>query len=119
MFLLGVALVGLGTGLFGHATLTACMRAAPKERVGLALGAWGAAQACAAGVGVALAGIVRDVIVGLQGGAGTSLQAPYTVVFTIEALSLLAAVIVIWPLARGAAKRIDLITTHPKGVEAS
>lgn len=119
LFLVGVALVGIGTGLFGHATLTATMRAAPPERVGLALGAWGAAQACAAGIGVALAGIVRDIIVGLQGGAGSSVQAPYTVVFTIEALSLLAAVIVIWPMARRASQRIDLISTHPKGVEAS
>ena len=118
-FLAGVFLVGLGTGLFGHATLTATMRAAPKDRVGLALGAWGAAQAGAAGLGVALAGIVRDIIVGLQGGAGSSVQAPYTAVFTIEAFSLLAAVIVIWPMARRTARRIDILTTNPKGVEAS
>ena len=98
-FLIGVFLVGLGTGLFGHATLTAMMRAAPRDRIGLALGAWGAAQACAAGVGVALAGIVRDVIVGLQGQSGNNVHMPYNVVFTIEALSLLAAIAVILPMA--------------------
>lgn len=118
-FLVGIFLVGLGTGLFGHATLTATMRAAPRERIGLALGAWGAAQACAAGVGVALAGIVRDVIVGLQGPAGNAVHTPYNVVFTIEAISLLAAILVIWPMAKRLSKRTEIDNSNTKGVEAS
>ncbi|MFK7835473.1 MAG: PucC family protein [Sulfitobacter sp.] len=118
-FLIGTFLVGLGTGLFGHATLTATMRAAPKERVGLALGAWGAAQACAAGIGVALAGIVRDVIVGLQSQTGNDVATPYNVVFSIEAISLLAAILVLWPMARHMTNKIEINNSNPKGVEAS
>ena len=106
-FLIGVFLVGLGTGLFGHATLTVAMRAAPKERIGLALGAWGAAQACAAGVGVALAGIVRDIIVGLQGETGNVAQTPYNAVFAIELFSLLVTIAVILPMIKKAAKRVQ------------
>lgn len=118
-FLIGVFLVGLGTGLFGHATLTAMMRAAPRDRIGLALGAWGAAQACAAGIGVALAGIVRDVIVGLQGATGNGVHMPYNVVFTIEALSLLAAIAVILPMAWHAKQRTNLSNSNTEGVKAS
>ncbi|MEM6466575.1 MAG: PucC family protein, partial [Pseudomonadota bacterium] len=51
-FLVGVLLTGLGAGLFGHATLTATMRTAPRDKIGLALGTWGAVQATAAGLGV-------------------------------------------------------------------
>ena len=95
------------------------MRAAPRDRIGLALGAWGAAQACAAGIGVALAGIVRDVIVGLQSETGTDVHLPYNVVFTIEALSLIAAIAVILPLAWHTKKRIDLSNSNTEGVKAS
>jgi len=118
-FLTGVFLVGLGTGLFGHATLTATMRAAPRERIGLALGAWGAAQACAAGLGVALAGIVRDIIVGLQGPSGNAVETPYIVVFTVEGISLIAAIAVIWPIARRASNQTPINNSNTNGVEAS
>ena len=100
LFLIGVLLTGIGTGLFGHATLTAMIRTAPSERTGLSLGAWGAVQATSAGIGVALAGIVRDLVVGWQGG-GIDSQMPYTIVFTIEMLFLVLAVVVIAPLMRG------------------
>ena len=118
-FLAGTFLVGLGAGLFGHATLTATMRAAPKERIGLALGAWGAAQATSAGIGVALAGIVRDIIVGLQGQTGNAVHTPYNVVFTIEIISLLAAIAVIWPIVRRIASPHGFRTGHKKQVEVS
>ena len=58
----GVLMIGLGGGLFGHGTLTATMNRAPKEQAGLALGAWGAVQATAAGIAVALGGILRDLV---------------------------------------------------------
>jgi BCD family chlorophyll transporter-like MFS transporter len=118
-FLAGIFLVGLGTGLFGHATLTATMRAAPKERIGLALGAWGAAQATSAGLGIALAGIVRDVVVGLQDPAGNAVHTPYNIVFSIEAISLAVAVLVIWPLAKHASERIKIRNSNTNPVEAS
>lgn len=62
LFVAGVVLIGLGGGLFGHGTLTLTMNRAPKDQAGLALGAWGAVQATAAGVAVALGGVLRDVV---------------------------------------------------------
>ncbi|WP_223426404.1 PucC family protein [Tateyamaria pelophila] len=93
-FLSGTFATGLGAGLFGHATLTASMRAAPKEQIGLALGTWGAVQATCAGIGVALAGIVRDIIVGYSGQSEMSASTPYLAVFMIEIAFLTLAVIV-------------------------
>jgi BCD family chlorophyll transporter-like MFS transporter len=100
LFLIGTFMIGVGIGLFGHATLTATMRSAPANRIGLALGAWGAVQATAAGIGVALAGIVRDGLVALPAVAGSGATAPYNTVFTLEALILLVAIAVALPLAR-------------------
>jgi BCD family chlorophyll transporter-like MFS transporter len=100
LFLFGTFTIGLGIGLFGHGTLTAMMRAAPPNRIGLALGAWGAVQATAAGIGVALAGIVRDGLVAVPQIAGSSPAAPYNAVFTLEAVFLLVAIAVAVPLAR-------------------
>ena len=102
LFLSGTFATGLGAGLFGHATLTAVIRAAPKDRIGLALGAWGAVQATAAGIGVALAGITRDVIMIWQGSAGSEAALPYTVVFSVEAVFLILAIAVLAPIARKA-----------------
>jgi BCD family chlorophyll transporter-like MFS transporter len=110
LFLFGTLATGVGAGLFGHATLTAAIRHAPSDRIGLALGAWGAVQATAAGIGVAAAGIVRDVIVGLQGSAGMALQTPYSVVFVIEVVFLVLAIIVLMPsvwMRRARKKALD------------
>lgn len=99
-FLVGTLMIGLGAGLFGHATLTATMRAAPKDKVGLALGAWGSAQATAAGIGMALAGWVRDLIVALPAdGNGFSVETPYNVVFSMEMAFLVIVVFITLPLA--------------------
>jgi BCD family chlorophyll transporter-like MFS transporter len=101
-FLFGTFAIGVGIGLFGHGTLTATMRAAPPNRTGLALGAWGAVQATAAGIGIALAGIVRDGLVAVPQLAGSGAAAPYTAVFTLEAVVLLVAIAVAVPLVRSA-----------------
>ncbi len=99
-FLAGTLMIGLGAGLFGHATLTATMRAAPKDKIGLALGAWGSVQATAAGVGMALAGWVRDVIVALPSDAdGLATETPYNIIFSMEMGFLVLAVLLIFPLA--------------------
>jgi MFS transporter, BCD family, chlorophyll transporter len=100
----GVLLIGLGAGLFGHGTLTLTMQRAPKEQVGLALGAWGAAQATAAGVAVALGGILRDIVAALaEGGSfGAALSAPatgYAFVYAIEIVLLGITVFVMGRLA--------------------
>ncbi|WP_291298589.1 PucC family protein [Elioraea sp.] len=99
LFVGGVMAVGFGAGLFGHGTLTATMNHAPKEQAGLALGAWGAVQASAAGLGVAIGAPIRDI-----GGALPSLAASlgpaagYTLVFILEITLLLAAIATMVPL---------------------
>ena len=100
VFIAATLAVGFGAGLFGHGTLTATMRAAPKEQVGLALGAWGAVQATAAGLGIALGGVMRDVILGLESWAGAGPEAPYIPVFAVEMLFLILALVAIYPLLR-------------------
>lgn len=99
LFLAATLAAGFGAGLFGHGTLTATMRAAPREQTGLALGAWGAVQATAAGAAIALGGVLRDVIVA-AGGEGQNAAGPYIAVFAVEALLLALSVAVIAALAR-------------------
>jgi BCD family chlorophyll transporter-like MFS transporter len=97
LFLAGTLATGLGAGLFGHATLTATIRNAPRNGIGLSLGAWGAVQATSAGIGVALAGITRDILVNLPNEGGLSAATPYNVVFMIEIAFLVLAVLVAVP----------------------
>ena len=99
LFALAVFASGIGAGLFGHGTLTATMRRAPRAQIGLALGAWGAVQATAAGVGIAAGGVIRDAIL-ILGGEGAALrpEASYVPVFVLEALFLVAALCAIWRL---------------------
>ncbi|ABG33026.1 MFS transporter [Roseobacter denitrificans] len=128
LFLAGTLATGIGAGLFGHATLTATMRSAEREQIGLALGTWGAVQATAAGVGVALAGIVRDIIVNMSTYADLPAHAPYNAVFLIEIVFLALACATLIPLcgkARTAqhpgihpSKR-SIPDPHPKSAEAS
>ena len=92
-FIAGTFAVGFGAGLFGHGTLTATIRRAPKDQVGLALGAWGAVQATAAGIGVALGGVMRDIVVSLPIAQAYSAAAPYLAVFTLEAVVLVLALL--------------------------
>ena len=99
VFVIAVLGTGFGAGLFSHGTLTATMRAAPKEQIGLALGAWGAVQATAAGIGVALGGVTRDMIKGWQGGEADP-ATHYVPVFALEMLFLILTAIAIYPLLR-------------------
>ena len=105
LFRVGTVLIGFGAGLFAVGTLTAAMSLERKEHVGLALGAWGAVQACAAGLSIAAGGAVRDAVSSLaaQGTLGVALQTPatgYSVVYHIELYLLFAALIAIGPLVR-------------------
>jgi len=109
LFALGVLLVGFGGGLFAHGTLTAAMNLAPENQIGLALGAWGAVQATAAGIGVTLGAIVRDVVVGMGWLAVPGLGGPaagFTVVYALEVALLLATVIAMAPLLRRAGRPV-------------
>ncbi|MEO0989921.1 MAG: PucC family protein [Pseudomonadota bacterium] len=94
LFVVGTVLTGFGAGLFGHGTLTAIIRSAPDDQIGLSLGAWGAVQATCAGVGIALAGGVRDVLVNSPVMAGHEAYTPYNVVFMIDIAFLASAVFV-------------------------
>jgi BCD family chlorophyll transporter-like MFS transporter len=92
-------LAGFGAGLFGHGTLTATMRSAPRDQIGLSLGAWGAVQATAAGLAIATGGAIRDLVLAVPGpGAGSA--APYLPVFALEAGLLCLALLVAMPLRR-------------------
>jgi MFS transporter, BCD family, chlorophyll transporter len=112
MFATGVLFIGFGGGLFSHGTLTATMNHAPREQTGLALGAWGAVQATAAGAAVALGGLMRDGVSALasQGLFGPALALPatgYAFVYAVEMALLAATVVVMTPLL---ATRRKLVT---------
>lgn len=109
LFALGVMLIGLGGGLFAHATLTAAMSMARESQIGLALGAWSAAQATAAGAAIAVSGAIRDLVSGLaaQGVLGPAINGPatgYGAVYLIEIGLLFATLAAIGPLVRSSSE---------------
>jgi BCD family chlorophyll transporter-like MFS transporter len=109
LFRFGAFLIGLGGGMFAVGTLTAAMDQAREGQSGLALGAWGAVQATAAGAAIALGGVVRDLVSGLaaQGLLGPALSGPatgYGVVYHLEIALLFATLAAIGPLAGSAAR---------------
>ncbi|MFN9728472.1 PucC family protein [Acidovorax sp.] len=95
LFALGIFLIGLGGGLFAHGTLTAAMQMAPPEHVGLAMGAWGAVQATAAGVGMATGGLVRDGVAWVS-----SSVVAYSAVYFVEIVLLVLTLWAVAPLIR-------------------
>jgi BCD family chlorophyll transporter-like MFS transporter len=100
LFASGTLLIGFGAGLFGHGTLTATMNLAPRSQTGLALGAWGAAQASAAGLAIALGGIIRDLVARLVTHDALGATMAYDVVYCIEIGLLLATLVTMVPLIR-------------------
>jgi MFS transporter, BCD family, chlorophyll transporter len=100
LFGAGTALIGFGAGLFGHGTLTATMQQATADQTGLALGAWGAVQATAAGIAVALGGIIRDIVAALLPNYHPEQGIGYIAVYTLEVVLLLATLIAMAPLLR-------------------
>ncbi len=109
-FLVGNFLIGFGAAIFGHGTLTATMSRAPKGQAGLAVGAWGAVQATAAGLAMALGGIIRDVVNASVGPnevlGGLSREASgYVTVYGIEIVLLLITIVATIPLLRGLSRR--------------
>lgn len=107
MFFCGAACIGLGAGLFAVSTLTAAMALPEQGRAGrgLALGAWGAAQATAAGLAIAVGGALRDSVgaYAMEGHLGAALATPafgYTFVYQIEIVALFATLIALGPLVK-------------------
>lgn len=107
-FLLGNFLIGFGAAVFGHGTLTAAMSRAPKNQAGLAIGAWGAVQATAAGLAVAFSGTIRDLVDAVLGPANQVLgmkgAAGYVAVYGLEIALLLVTVVATLPLISPANK---------------
>jgi BCD family chlorophyll transporter-like MFS transporter len=106
----GAGLIGLGGGLFSVGTLTAAMAISDGEeirgRTGLALGAWGAVQATAAGLAIALGAVLRDIVGALASAdrLGTTLATAstgYAAVYAIEIVLLLGTLVALGPLVRG------------------
>lgn len=96
LFALGTLFVGFGAGLFGHGTLTATMNLAPKGQTGLALGAWGAVQASAAGIAITLGGVIRDLV---AHNTNSSLVG-YRTVYIVEICMLVMTIIAMLPLIK-------------------
>lgn len=105
LFYTGVFGIGFGGGLFSVGTLAAAMAMERKDFVGLALGAWGAVQATAAGVSIAFGGAMRDFVSSLAtaGEFGAALAVPvtgYSFVYHTELFLLFVTLIAIGPLVR-------------------
>ncbi len=107
MFFAGAGLIGLGGGLFAVSTLIAAMTMPTRGLAGngLALGAWGAAQATGVGLATALGGGLRDWIGGLatSGALGEALNTPatgYSFVYHLEIGLLFVTLAAVGPLVR-------------------
>ena len=106
IFYAGAFGIGLGGGLFGISTLTAAMTMPMRglAGAGLALGAWGAAQATAGGAAIFIGGSLRDLVTHLAtGGYLGQLTDPalgYSFVYHFEIGLLFATLVVLGPLVR-------------------
>jgi BCD family chlorophyll transporter-like MFS transporter len=104
LFRLGAFGIGFGGGLFAVGTLFTAMRL-EAAFIGLALGAWGAVQAAAAGVAMFMGGALRDGVNTLttQGALGVGLTDPsvaYSMVYHVEMLLLFLTLIAVGPLVK-------------------
>ena len=107
LFFIGALGIGLGGGLFAVSTLTAAMMIPVRGSAGrgLALGAWGAAQATATGLAIALGGTIKDGVsmlaeTGALGEALNRAGTGYSVVYHIEIGLLFATLIALGPMVR-------------------
>ena len=92
IFYTGVTLLGIGTGLSTVANLSLMFDLTVPGMVGLYIGAWGFSNALSRLVGSILGGVVRDVVTYATGQP----LAGYLVVFSIEAIMLLIAAIMLY-----------------------
>jgi MFS transporter, BCD family, chlorophyll transporter len=92
VFYTGVTLLGIGTGLSTVANLSLMFDLTVPGMVGLYIGAWGFSNALSRLTGSVLGGVVRDVVTQRTGAALSG----YLVVFSIEALMLFIAAIMLY-----------------------
>ncbi|UXH78559.1 BCD family MFS transporter [Roseateles amylovorans] len=119
LFRIGNVLIGLGGGLFAVSTLVVAMGLESTSGAGLALGAWGAMQATAGGLAVALGGTLRDGFEALAahgwlGAAMSEPQVAYSVVYHLEIALLFGTLIAIGPLVRR--RRASPSSRQPMGL---
>ncbi|MBM7068599.1 PucC family protein [Actibacterium sp. 188UL27-1] len=115
LFFAGAIGIGFGGGLFAVATLTAAMTM-PAHGIagrGLALGAWGAAQATAAGISIFLGGAIRDLVGATQWTEQLGPATAYSVVYHVEIGLLFLTLAALGPLVRTA--RFSPQTKNPSG----
>jgi len=117
LFALGTLLIGFGAGLFGHGTLTTTMRFAHADQAGLAVGAWGAVQATAAGLGIALGGIIRDIVAASTWAQAHGPASGYVTVYVLELALLAATLVTIIPLIGRATPRAGAAGKVEPGAE--
>ena len=106
----GAAGIGLGGGLFAVGTLTAAMALAEDGTSGLALGAWGAVQATAAGSAIAFGAFLRDLAsaAAVDARFGATLASPstgYGFVYCLEIVLLFGTLVALGPLVRSQVTR--------------
>ncbi len=107
LFFAGAGLIGFGAGLFAISTLTVAMTMSMGglAGAGIALGAWGAAQATAQGLSIFFGGSLRDLVghLATHGWLGAGLNSPsigYSFVYHLEIGLLFATLAVLGPLVR-------------------
>jgi BCD family chlorophyll transporter-like MFS transporter len=103
MFQTGAALIGFGGGLFSVGMLLTAMEMTQSEQAGMVLGAWGAVQATASGVAMAVGGVARDVVgematQGLLGEVLVSDVTGYNFVFQTEMVMMFVVLVALGPL---------------------
>lgn len=125
LFLAGNFLIGFGSAVFGHATLTATMNRAPKAQAGIAIGAWGSVQATAAGLAMAFSGVIRDGVNAIfTSNDPKSVIVGYNAVYGLEIVLLIVTLWATIPLVRrrigGSAYQPDArgLTVAPSSGEA-
>lgn len=91
VFYTGVTLLGIGTGLSTVANLSLMFDFTVQGMVGLYIGAWGFSNALSRLTGSILGGVLRDVVTQATGQALSG----YLIVFSVEALMLLIAAIML------------------------
>src|SRR5688572_29558344 len=101
VFYTGVTLLGIGTGLSTVANLSLMFDLTIPGMVGLYIGAWGFSNALSRLTGSILGGVVRDVVTQATGQALSG----YLVVFSLEALMLVIATIMLYRIDISAFKK--------------
>ena len=100
-FYVGITLLGFGTGISTIANLSLMFDLTVPEKVGLYIGAWGFSNGLSRLVGLLMAGVVADVATQILGNPLSG----YLIVFSIEALMMFIAAIMLYRIDVNAFRR--------------